>query len=124
MYGINVKPNKLPYGMEVRTPTGDRCLITNTFYKNCEIWIGEQKLLADLISLNIKVYDIILVMDWLVQYHARLDCRTKVVKFCIFGETILRLDVSGRLVSSTLISKIRTKKLLNKGVQEYLVFSN
>ena len=33
-------------------------------YKNCEIWVGEQKLVVDLISLDLKWYDVILGMDW------------------------------------------------------------
>nr|XP_027077046.1 uncharacterized protein LOC113700806 [Coffea arabica] len=74
MSGIDVKPIKLPYDLEVRTPTGDQNLITNLVYKNCEIWVGERKLLADLMSLAIKGYDVILGMDWLTHYHTQLNC--------------------------------------------------
>ena len=59
MSGIDVKPIKLPYDLEVRTPTGDQSLIANLVYRDCEIWVGEQKLLADLMSLAIKGYDVI-----------------------------------------------------------------
>ncbi|XP_027171656.1 uncharacterized protein LOC113771253 [Coffea eugenioides] len=106
MSGIDVKSAKLPYDLEVRTPTGNQYLTSNLVYRNCEIWVGECKLLANLISLLIKGYDVILGMDWIVQYHARLDCKMKVVKLCILGEAILRLDVRGKLASSTLISEI------------------
>ena len=116
MSGIDIKPAKLPYDLEVRTPTGDKCLTSNLVYRNYEIWVRERKLLADLISLPIKGYDVILRMDWLVQYHTRLDCKMKVVKLYIPGEAILRLDMRGKLVSSTLISRIRVRKLLSKGV--------
>ena len=61
-------------------------------------------------------------MDWLVQYNAQLDCKTKMVKFHILGKTTLRLDVRGRLVSSALVSSIRVTKLLSKEVQDYLTF--
>ena len=61
-------------------------------------------------------------MDCLTQYDAQLDCKRKVVEFCISREATLRLDVRGRLVSSALISGIRVRKLLNKGAQGYLVF--
>ena len=46
MCGLDVKPVKLPYDLEVGTPTEDRCLIANLIYKNCEIWVEEHKLLA------------------------------------------------------------------------------
>ncbi|XP_071912295.1 uncharacterized protein [Coffea arabica] len=61
-------------------------------------------------------------MDWWARYNAQLNCKTKVVEFCIPGETTLRLDVRGRLVSSALVSRIRARKLLNKGAQGYLAF--
>ncbi|XP_027181928.1 uncharacterized protein LOC113780316 [Coffea eugenioides] len=120
--GIDVKPARLPYDLEVSTPTGDQRLITSMVYKNCEIWVVERKLLRDLISLAIKGYDVILGMDWLVRYDVQLDYKRKVVEFCIPGEATLRLDVRGRLVSTTLISEIRVRKLLSKGAQDFLAF--
>ncbi|XP_027109390.1 uncharacterized protein [Coffea arabica] len=122
MCGIDINSIKLPYDLEVRTPTGNQNLITNMIYQNCEVWIGERKLVVDLISLDLKGYDVIIGMDWLASYNIQLNCKTKVVEFCIVGDATLKLDVKGRLVSSALFSKIRVKKLLNKGAQGYLVF--
>ena len=67
--------------MEVGTPTSIQCLTSNLVYRNYKIWDGERKLLADLISLSIKGYDVILGMDWLAQYHAWLDCKIKLHVF-------------------------------------------
>ncbi|XP_027088625.2 uncharacterized protein [Coffea arabica] len=63
MCGIDIKSVRLPYDLEVSTPTGDQRLITSMMYANCEIWVGERKLLENLISLAIKRYDVILGMD-------------------------------------------------------------
>ena len=41
MSRVDVNPIKLPYNLEVRTPTGDQNLIVNLVYRDCEIWIGE-----------------------------------------------------------------------------------
>ncbi|XP_027151783.1 uncharacterized protein LOC113751830 [Coffea eugenioides] len=71
---------------------------------------------------DIKGYDVILEMDWLARYHAQLNCKTKMVELCIPGEATLKLDIKDRLASSAHISGIRVRKMLNKGVQEYLVF--
>ncbi|XP_071920667.1 uncharacterized protein [Coffea arabica] len=122
MCGIAVNPVKLPYDLEVKTPTGDQSLITNMVYRNCEIWVGERKLVGDLISLDLKGYDVIIGMDLLARYNAQLNCKTKVVEFSIPGEATLRLDVRGRLASSALVSGIRARKLLSKGAQGYLAF--
>ncbi|XP_071939140.1 uncharacterized protein [Coffea arabica] len=122
MCGIDIKSASLPYDLEVSTPTGDHRLITSMIYKDCEIWVGERKLLGDLISLSIKGYDVILGIDWLARYNAQLDCKKKVVEFRISGKATLRLDIRGRLASSALISGIRARKLLSRGAQRFLAF--
>ncbi|XP_071917014.1 uncharacterized protein [Coffea arabica] len=110
MSGIDVKPVRLPIDLEVRTPMGNKKIITSLAYKNCEFWVRECKMLVDLISLDIKGYDVIIGMDFLSHCHAKIDCREKVVEFCIPGEATLRLDVKGRLASSAMISGIRARK--------------
>lgn len=117
MCGIDIKPASLPYDLEVRTPTGDHRLITSMVYKDCEVWVGERKLLGDLISLSIKGYNVILGIDWLARYNAQLDCKRKVIEFRIPGEATLRLDIRGWLASSAMISGIRAGKLLSRGAQ-------
>nr|XP_027088732.1 uncharacterized protein LOC113710084 [Coffea arabica] len=54
MYGIDVKAVRLPFDLEVRTPMGNKSIITSLAYKNCEFWVGERKMLVDLVSLDIK----------------------------------------------------------------------
>ena len=44
------------------------------------------------------------------------------VEFSIPGEATLKLNIRGRLGSSALVSGIRARKLLSKGVQGYLAF--
>ncbi|XP_027182156.1 uncharacterized protein LOC113780563 [Coffea eugenioides] len=122
MSEIDEKPVKLPFDLEVRTPMGNKSIITSLAYKNCEFWVGERKMLVDLVSLDIKRYDVIIGMDFLTHYHAKLDCRAKVVEFWIPGEATLKLDVKGRLASSAMISGVRARKMLYKGAQGFLTF--
>ncbi|XP_071923175.1 uncharacterized protein [Coffea arabica] len=122
MSEIDVKPVRLPFDLEVRTPMGNKNIITSLAYKNCEFWIGECKMLVDLISLDIKGYDVIIGMDFLAHHHAKLDCRAKVLELWIPGEVTLKLDVKGRLASSAMISGIRARKMLYKGAQGFLAF--
>nr|XP_027109274.1 uncharacterized protein LOC113729149 [Coffea arabica] len=122
MSRIDVKPVRLPFDLEVRTPMGNKNMITSLAYKNCEFWIGERKMLVDLISLDIKGYDVIIGMDFLAHHHAKLDCRAKVLELRIPGEATLKLDVKGRLASSAMISGIRARKMLHKGAQGFLAF--
>ena len=41
MCEIDVKVEKLPYDLEVRTSTGDQYLLANTVDRNYEIWVDE-----------------------------------------------------------------------------------
>ena len=69
MNGIDVKCDFLLFDLKIKTLTGNQCLIANKIYRNFEIWVDERKLLANLMILAIKGYDVILEMDWLVRYH-------------------------------------------------------
>ena len=109
MLGIDVKVERLPYDLEVRTPTGNQTLFANEVYENCDLWIGERKLVVDLISLVIKGYDVILGMDWLAHYHGQVDCRLKVIEFCIPGDATLKLDVPGMLSFTAFYTGIRAR---------------
>ncbi|XP_027174576.1 uncharacterized protein LOC113774219 [Coffea eugenioides] len=122
MCGIDIKLVSLSYDLKVSTPPENQCLITSMMYVDCEIWVGERKLLGNLISLAIQGYDVILGIDWLAKYDAQLDCKRNVVELRIPGEATLRLDVRGSLASSALISGIRVRKLLSRGAQEFLTF--
>ena len=70
--------------------------------------------MVDLVSLDIKGYDVIIGMDCLTRYQANLNCRMKIMKFCIPGEATLKLDMKERLVSSALISGLRARKLIRE----------
>ena len=39
MSGVDVRPIKLLYDLEVKTSIGDQSLIANLVYRNCEIWL-------------------------------------------------------------------------------------
>ncbi|XP_071921821.1 uncharacterized protein [Coffea arabica] len=108
--------------VEVRTPMGNKSIITSLAYKNCKFWVGERRMLVDLVSLDIKGYDIIIGMDFLAHYRAKLDCRAKVLEFWIPREATLKFDVKDRLASSAMISGIRVRKMLHKGAQGFLAF--
>ena len=64
MSGVDVRPIKLAYDSEVKTPIGDQSLIATWVNRNYEMWVRECKLLIDLISLSIKGYDVILGVNF------------------------------------------------------------
>ena len=75
---------------------------------------------ADLVLLDVIGFDVILGMDWLAQYYATVDCRTKEVIFRIPDENEFRFRGHKSLMPQNLISAITARKMLKRGCQGYL----
>ena len=60
---LGFKSETLPYLVEVSTPTGKQKIETDKVCKNCEVMVCRKIILAELISLTINRYDVILGMD-------------------------------------------------------------
>ena len=70
----------LSYYLVVSTP-GDAVLVGSEVLQNCEIKVYGKKCLGNLVVLGIRDFDLILGMDWLSRYYAKVDCRRKVIHF-------------------------------------------
>jgi hypothetical protein len=51
--------------------------------------VGKKELSREKIVITFEDYDFILRMGWLLEYHAKVDCREKVVHFVRFGKNVL-----------------------------------
>ena len=89
---LGFKSEILPYLVEVSIPTGERKIETDKVCKNCEVMVFGKVFSAELISLTINGYDVILGVDWLAQCYVQLDCRTKDVRLCVPGEATIKLN--------------------------------
>ena len=107
--------------LSMATPMGDS-LVCNSMLKSCVIQIEDREMLADLILMDMYHYDVILGMDWLVPYHASVDCFSKEVVFWPLGEPGFRFKGSRMHALPKVISALRAKRLLRKGCQGYLAY--
>ncbi|GKB53051.1 putative reverse transcriptase domain-containing protein [Tanacetum coccineum] len=90
----------------------------NTVIQGCTLILLNQPFKIDLIPIKLGSFDVVIGMDWLSKYHARIICDEKVVHIPIDGETlIIRGDQSKTLLS--LISCIKTERYISR---EYQVF--
>lgn len=69
----------------VSTPTSGT-LHTDVMTNSCRIEIEGRRLKVDLILLDIKDFNIIIDIDWLVAQHAHVECFHKRVVFIIPNE--------------------------------------
>nr|GFC25228.1 putative reverse transcriptase domain-containing protein [Tanacetum cinerariifolium]GFC26677.1 putative reverse transcriptase domain-containing protein [Tanacetum cinerariifolium] len=69
--------------------------------------------------IKLDSFDVVIGMDWLSKYHARIICDEKFVHIPIDGETlIIRGDRSKTRVS--IISCIKTERYISKGYQVFI----
>ena len=63
-------------------------------YRDCKIVIEDKILTADLIPIELKEFDAILIMDWLSMYGANLDCLKKeVVLHTLDGQSVCFIGI-------------------------------
>ncbi|XP_028095421.1 uncharacterized protein LOC114295397 [Camellia sinensis] len=70
----------LSYMLCVSSPLGDS-MIYASVYVACELQLGDIRVYANLLPLEMTSFDVILGMDWLSNYGATINCLTKQIKF-------------------------------------------
>ncbi|GKE89671.1 putative reverse transcriptase domain-containing protein [Tanacetum coccineum] len=62
---------------------------TNTVLQGCTLILLNQPFEIDLMPIKLGSFDVVIGMDWLSKYHARIICDEKVVHIPINGETLI-----------------------------------
>ncbi|GKC33310.1 reverse transcriptase domain-containing protein [Tanacetum coccineum] len=62
---------------------------TNTVIKGCTLTLLDQSFEIDLKPIKLGSFDVVIGMDWLSKYHAKILCDEKVVHIPINGETLI-----------------------------------
>ncbi|KAM1440302.1 hypothetical protein ACFXTO_014081 [Malus domestica] len=73
-------PTPLRYDLEFSMPRRERCYV-NWVYPGCPVMVEDVIMPANLMSLDIVDFDMILGTDWLHYNRAKIDCYGKVVTF-------------------------------------------
>ncbi|GJY44274.1 putative reverse transcriptase domain-containing protein [Tanacetum coccineum] len=93
---------------------------TNTVIKGCTLTLLDQPFKIDLMPIKLGSFDVVIGMDWLSKYHAKILCDEKVVHIPINGETlIIRGDQSKTRLN--LISCIKTERYISRGCQVFMI---
>nr|GEV26186.1 putative reverse transcriptase domain-containing protein [Tanacetum cinerariifolium] len=65
---------------------------TNTVIKGCTLTLLNQPFEIDRMPIKVGSFDVVIGMDWLSKYHAKILCDKKVVHIPINGETLIIRD--------------------------------
>ncbi|GJT87338.1 putative reverse transcriptase domain-containing protein [Tanacetum coccineum] len=78
------------YGIEM---ADENLVSTNTVIKGCTLTLLDQPFKIDLMPIKLGSFDVVIGMDWLSKYHAKILCDEKFVHIPINGETLIIRDV-------------------------------
>jgi hypothetical protein len=112
----NLSTRPLEQNISVSTHVGSVVTCMKCVEK-CPILLGGRTLPAKL-----AVFDIILGMDWLARYEAKIDCRKKEIVFRTNGNEKFRFCGSSVQATPPLISAVQAKRDVREGAQAYLAY--
>nr|GEZ69439.1 reverse transcriptase domain-containing protein [Tanacetum cinerariifolium] len=85
---LNIPPTTIDtfYNIEM----ADRNLVsTNTVTQGCTLTLLNQPFKIDLMPIRLGSFEVVVGIDWLSKYHAKIICDEKVVHIPINGETLI-----------------------------------
>ncbi|GJY81011.1 reverse transcriptase domain-containing protein [Tanacetum coccineum] len=85
---LNIPPITLDTTYDIEMADGN-LVGTNTVIQGCTLILLNQPFKVDLMPIKLGSFDVVIGMDWLSKYHARIICDKKVVHISINGETLI-----------------------------------
>ncbi|GJS31386.1 putative reverse transcriptase domain-containing protein [Tanacetum coccineum] len=97
-----------------------KSVITDTILRGCTLNLQNHPFNIDLIPIELGSFDVIIGMDWLSEYHAKIACREKQVHIPYKNEVLVIQGVRSESRMS-IISCIKTQKYIDKGCPVFLI---
>nr|GEU43145.1 reverse transcriptase domain-containing protein [Tanacetum cinerariifolium] len=131
---LNIPPITLDITYDIEMADGN-LVGTNTIIQGCTLILLNQPFKIDLMLIKLGSFDVVIGMDWLSKYHARIICDEKVVHIPINGETLIirgdrratpvarapyRLAPSEMRELSNQLQELADKDLMNRVCKPYL----
>ncbi|XP_070046271.1 uncharacterized protein [Nicotiana tomentosiformis] len=85
-FGIELEQHHEPFF--VSTPVGESILVAR-LYRDCVVTLRGRDTVADLIELRMVNFDVMMGMDWLYSCFAKLDFRTRTVRFKFLNDPVI-----------------------------------
>ncbi|GKA23390.1 reverse transcriptase domain-containing protein [Tanacetum coccineum] len=85
---LNIPPITIDTFYDIKMADGN-LVSTNTVIQGAILTLLNQPFKIDLMPIKLGSFDVVIGMDWLSKYHARIICDEKVVHIPINGETLI-----------------------------------
>nr|GEZ04459.1 reverse transcriptase domain-containing protein [Tanacetum cinerariifolium] len=90
-YMLNIMSITLDTTYNIKMVDGN-LISTNTVIQGCTLTLLNQPFEIDLMPIKLSSFDVIIGMDWLSKYHAKIICDEKVIHIPIEDETLIIRD--------------------------------
>lgn len=91
----------------------DKCIMS------CPVVLGDRAFLENLVLFPIKMFDVVLWMDWLTRHHTSNDCKRTVTFVVSSKEEFIYQTCKSSFFAMT-ISSVKAKRLVNGRCVAYL----
>ncbi|GJR12691.1 putative reverse transcriptase domain-containing protein [Tanacetum coccineum] len=116
---LNIPPITIDTFYDIKMADGN-LVSTKTVIQGCTLTLLNQSFEIDLMPIKLGSFDVVIGMDWLSKYHARIICDEKIIHIPIDGETlIIRGDRSKTRLN--LISCIKTERYISRVCQVFMI---
>ncbi|GJR15368.1 putative reverse transcriptase domain-containing protein [Tanacetum coccineum] len=88
---LNIPPITIDTFYNIKMADGN-LVSTNTIIKGATLTLLNQPFKINLMPIKLGSFDVVIRMDWLSMYHARIICDEKVIHIPINGETLIIRD--------------------------------
>ncbi|XP_022030262.1 uncharacterized protein LOC110931165 [Helianthus annuus] len=118
---LNQASQTLDHAFTVEMADGSQREIVD-IVKNCKISLNNHVIPIDLMPMELREFDIVIGMDWLTPYHAKVICDKRIVRLRLPNGK--QLTVSGDRTDKTknLITIAQAHKCLRKGYVAFLAY--
>nr|GEU81494.1 putative reverse transcriptase domain-containing protein [Tanacetum cinerariifolium] len=99
---LNIPPITLDTTYNIEMADGN-LIGTNTVIQCCTLILLNQPFEIDLMSIKLGSFDVVIVMDWLSKYHARIICDEKIVHIPIDAQVMEKKSNEKRLKDTPVV---------------------
>ncbi|GJX95275.1 putative reverse transcriptase domain-containing protein [Tanacetum coccineum] len=115
---LNIPPIIIDTFYDIKMVDGN-LLSTKTIIQGAIMTLSNEHFKIDLMPIKLGSFDVIIGMDWLSKYHARIICDEKVIHIPIDSETLI-IQGDRSKTHLNLISCIKTKRYISRGCQVFV----
>ncbi|KAJ9557756.1 hypothetical protein OSB04_012370 [Centaurea solstitialis] len=114
-------PFMLPIPFTVDTANGVT-LVADRVFRDCSLVLDNHDFFVDLIPIDIRGFDVVIGMDWLIKNRAVIICYERMVQIPVRNRDYLYIYGERRTGDVKIISMLKTLRCITKGCTSFMAY--